>query len=195
MESNLAAIESAEAWANIVTGAIIAGVLVLGGVAAFWKFFLQQPLGNNWRIDITLCKMRRAGDMWAYLVTLEVQNASAAVQRMHGWWRQIKFPDEVPTDYDPNDPLDILSNEGAINHYRRSSLTDSYQLASGERYADHICEFRPGKPKELCYVEYTLQYRAWKWKHWKRLKLPRRDWEFISQIMTSAVERDDLRAT
>lgn len=141
MESNLTALESAEAWANIVTSAIIAGILVLGGVAAFWKFFLQQPLSNNWKIDITPCKMRRAGDKWAYFVTLEVQNASAAAHKMRGWWRQIKFPDEIP-DYDPNTSLDVLSNDEAVENYGRESLIDSYRLAPGERYADHMCEFR-----------------------------------------------------
>lgn len=194
MES-ITALESAEAWANIVTGAIIAGVLVLGGIAAFWKFFLQQPLGNNWRIDITPCTMRKADGMWAYFVTLEVENASAAGQRMDGWWRQIKFPDEVPSDYDPNASLDVLGKEKAAEYYGNVSLIGSYRLAPRERYVDHMCRFRPGAPKEFCYVEYTLQYRAWKWKKWKRLPLPRRDWEFISQIMTSAIERDDLRAT
>lgn len=195
MESNLSALESAEAWTNIITGVIVAGVLVLGGLAAFWKFVLQQPLGNNWRIDITPCKMRRAGDKWAYFVTLEVQNASAAAHKMHGWWRQIKFPDEVTPDYDPNASLDVLTEEQAKARYGGGSLIDSYRLTPGERYADHMCEFRPGNPKEFCYVEYTLQYRAWKWTKWKWLPLPRRDWEVISQIMTSAVDRDDLGAT
>lgn len=193
MES-ITALESAEAWANIVTGAIIAGLLVLGGIAAFWKFFLQQPLGNNWRIHITPCKMRRAGDIWAYFITLEVQNASAAGQRMNGWWCQVKFPDEVPRGYNPNASLDVLSKERAVNYYGRASLIDSFPLAPGERYSDHMCEFRTDSPKEFCYVEYTLQYRAWKWKGWKWLKIRWRASEFMSQIMTSPVERDDLRA-
>ncbi len=193
MPSNLGALESAEAVASIVTGSITAVVLILGGLLAFWRFFLQQPLGNNWKIDITPCKMRRAGDKWAYFVTLEVQNASAAAHKMHGWWRQIKFPDEIP-DYDPNTSLDVLSIDEAVENYGGESLIHSYRLAPGERYADHMCEFRTGNPKEFCYVEYTLQYRAWKWKGWKWLKIRWRASEFMSQIMTSPVERDDLRA-
>ena len=194
METNLSALQSAELLASIVTGGITAGILILGGLLAFWRFFLQRPLGNNWRIDITPCKLRRANDTWAYFVTLGVQNASTAGNKMSGWWRQVRFPDEVEPGYDPNASLDVLGEAKAIEHYGRKSLVDSHSLASGERYVDHVCEFRPGGPKEFCYVEYTLQYRAWKSKRWKRLTYRWRDWEFISQIMTSPVERDDLSA-
>jgi hypothetical protein len=186
----LTSLESAKSWADIVTGSVTAGVLVLAGIVAFWRFFLQQPLGNNWLIRVTPCRIRRAGEKWAYFITLEVHNASAARQRMNGWWRKMKFADEVPPKYDPSGSLDVLSKDEALAHYRSESLIDSYPLAPGEAYVDDICEFREGSPQEFCFMEYTVRYRAWKTK-WRVLRY--RGWEHISQILTVPVEREDLK--
>lgn len=187
----LASLESAKTWTDMVTGSVTAGVLVLAGIAAFWRFFLQQPLGNNWLIRVTPCRIRRAGEKWAYFITLEVRNASAARQVMKGWWRQVRFADEVPPDYDPSSSLDVLSKDRALEHYGTDNPIDPYPLAPGEAYVDHICEFREGLAKEFCFMEYTLRYRAWKSK-WLLLRY--RGWEHISQILTVPVERDDLNA-
>jgi hypothetical protein len=187
----LNSLESAKVWADIVTGSVTAGVLVLAGIAAFWRFFLQQPLGNNWLIRVTPCRIRRAGEQWGYFLALEVHNASAACHTMNGWWRQVRFADEVPPNYDPSGSLDVLSGEKALLHYGKESLIDRYPLAPGEAYVDHVCRFREGPPQEFCFIEYTLGYRAWKSKcvvvRWP-------GWEHISQILTAPVERDDLNA-
>ena len=178
------ALESAESWATIVAACTTAAILFVGAIAAFWKFIWQQPFGNHWSVDITTCRARRVNNRWVYVVTVTVENRSAARHSMDGWWRRLRFPDEVDSDYDPNASLQIYSAEEARRHFGTNSMIESeYRLASGERYSDQMICFRDGELQQVCYLEYTLKYRKGVWGSAE---------ECISQIMVSPVEREDL---
>lgn len=191
-------LESAELWTSIVTGSITGAILLLGGALAFWRFVLQQRFGNNSRVDVTACSLRQVGGQPAYVLTLTVENQSAAAHKIREWWRKIVFPDEVGPDYDPNSPLDIFTERAALDHYHAKSQVESgpYLLAPGEKYCDQMIQYHDGPVQEVCYVEYTLGYRKWKWVPlpWPVPESVSQEAEFISQKMISAVQRADLAA-
>ena len=187
------ALESAESWATIIAAYVTAAILTAGAIAAFWKFFLQQPLGNNYHIAIIPCRLRRVlheeNARWAYTVSLVVENRSTAAQRMYGWWRRILLPDETEPGYDPNGSLDINSDEEADQHYPDNNLIPStYPLASGESYADLMIRFGGENVQQVCYVEFTLKYRSWT----RRFPFPWRGWEYKSHRMIAPVDGNDL---
>lgn len=183
----LLSLESSEDWTNIVTGSITAAVLLVALLAGLWKFMLQQPLGNHWQIYVLPCNVRRIGNRLGYIMSVTVENQSAATHHIHGWWRQVVFPDDADATYDPNSPLEVFTEEVADNHYKfKNRLNSPYALAAGEKYSDEMIWYREGALKEVCFLEYTLLYRKWRW-------LPP-GWvsECLSQKMIAPVEREDL---
>lgn len=174
-------LQSAESWAVLVT----AGVLVFTAAAASGRFFLQ-PLGNNWYVHAGSARLRRSGGHWAYIVTLNVENGSAAGQRIMGWWRRVTFPEDNPS-YDPNWAPAISSRKDAREHYDSEGILQWYPLAPGKSFRDQMIRFEGSNVHEICYVEYTLEYRRWRF-----LPYPSRVPEFASQTLIISVEREDL---
>ncbi len=193
-------LESARAWADIVTGSVTAGLLSLGALVAFWKFVLQQPLRNHWSVQVTPCKVRKIGDRWAYILTIDIENRSTARHHIHGWWRKVRFPDEVPADYDPNLSLGLGSGEEVWSRFKLDSMIDEpYSLSPGERYSDQMILDRGGPLQEVCYVEYALEYQEGPEPLGVR-QMPERDRgpqiygrAWLSQIMVSPIEREDVQ--
>ena len=198
MRGREAGIVSLNDWADIVTGGITAGILVLGAAFGIWKFVLQQPFGNHWKVAVSPCKVRRVGEQWAYIVTVDVDNMSSGRHHMHGWWCTLRFPDEVDGDYDPNDILPIRSVKDACTHFNKcSTIKAPYPLASQERYSDQMIRLRKGDLQGVCYVEFALKYQ-------EGLGLPDVEYpaeqrtlgeRWLAQIMISPVEREDIPET
>lgn len=182
------ALESAESWATIVAASITALALTVGGSVAFWKFVLQQPFGNTYDIRVTPCLARAMQDgtgNWtvAYTATLRIENQSAAAHKIRGWWRRMRFNDEVEPDYDPDANFVINSDSEAQSRYGEDNrIEEGYALASGETYSDQLFRARQGTRQEICYIEYTVKYERWFWK----------GDEYKSQILIVPIERADL---
>ena len=184
---------SAKDWVDIVTGGITAAVLVFGTFAAIWKFIIQQPTGNNWRVSLTPCRVRKVvrngHTQLMYTVSLIVENGSTAGQNIYGWWRIMRFPDESNEEYNPDRKLPIRSDEDAIKNFGFESIVKSpYPLAPGEKYVDQMFRRTNDKAPQICFVEYSMKYREWK-RHW--LIIPYRGWQRLNQIMIAPVERED----
>lgn len=195
--------DSARLWSDIVTGGVTAGILFLGGLLALWRFFLQRQFGNNWSIELDECRVRHTKDGWCYVLTLTIENGSAAAQTIKGWWRQIVFADEVSEEYDPNGHLGVICAT-APSYFGGDNQAEDYQLSPGEKYADKMIRWSNDQIHEVCYVEYVLCYRQWRWRilpkwdreagyvHWT--PIPQKETGHISHIMIAPVNRSDLEA-
>lgn len=183
---------TAESVSQVVTNSIAAGLLVFGGLAAFWRFLLQAPLGNKYGFEISPCRIRRLPDgRIAYCVCVTVENRSAAIQQIHGWWRRIVLPIDVGPEYDPDVQLTVSTDEEAIKRIGTEQGYAGYSLMPGEDLADQMVRIVAGDKQEICYVEYALKYKQWTWGFGAGI-IRRRRFEYRSQIMTAPVEREDL---
>ena len=191
MEIELTRLDSIEQWMTIVVAGVTIFAIVIGGGAAFWRFVLQQPYGNHWDVRVSSCSLRRVGEELAYMITITIENRSRSSRNFHGWWRQIRFPDEVSEDYDPNGTLVVNSGNEADEYYGpegSGAVTPSpYTLAAGEAIIDHFIRPHEGTLHELCFVEYTLEYRGATW-----IPFREGDVETVSQRTTAPVVREDL---
>ena len=186
----LSALESAKLWAEIVTASVTALVVSVAALAAIWRFLLQ-PIGHNWNVSAGPCKLRKAEQGWLYVLTISVENRSSMGHGIYGWWQRVRFPSETAKGFDPNIAPDVETDAEAVSYYGTESLIDSpYPVAPGESFRDEPFITGSGDAQQVCYVETTLVYQTWKlgW-----TPFPRRKWEYRSQVLIVAVERDDLQ--
>ena len=175
---------SGESVATIIAAYTTTVVLIVGGIVAFWKFVLQQPFGSKFDVRITPCRARNIRDQTgkrsvAYTVTLLLENQSGAAHKI-GWWRRLRFPDEVERDYDPDKSFRIESDADACERYGKASGADGYSLAPGELFPDQIFRKREGAEQTVCYIEYTVRYSMWFW----------RGTEYKSQTLIAPIESE-----
>lgn len=180
-------LQSWESWVNIVTGIVTAGILVLAGLVALWKFVFQRPLSNHWHVSLAPCKVRQINGGNVYLLAVAIENRSTAAHDLTGWWRRVIFPSDAGKDYDVNRALYFDSETEVRQHYGHEGfLQSAYPLAPGEEFRDEIMVRRDGPLEQACFVEYTIGYS----KGW----LPKvgQQPEFLSQILPAPVGREDL---
>ncbi len=179
--------------AEIALKLVTAGVLAFGAGAGVWKFFLQQPMGNNYRVELRGCNLRHAnrpggGVAANYIIELAVQNRSSAAQRTLKWWRRVVFPNEVDSKFDPNAAIEIRTDDAANSRFGVPSLKN-YPLSPGEEFVDQFIEFRQGGALEVCYVEYCLKCRQWVW------GMPQRRAMYLAQTLVATVNKEGAGAS